>query len=93
MRGKVCLLCLISKIFILGYVQNKMIIKVNLKPGYEIEIELLTNTLRLKRQITEVSSRERPRLAGRMKSSVLKDGTRFLWRTALEYFRQPQRKD
>lgn len=56
--------------------------------GYEIEIELLVNTLRLKRQITEIPSRERPRLGGKMKSSVLRHGPLFFWRIIQERFRK-----
>ena len=60
--------------------------------GFEIEIELLVNTLRLNRQITEISSRERARLNGRLKSSVIKDGTRFALRIIMERFRWSKHK-
>lgn len=58
--------------------------------GFEIEIELLTNTLRMNREITEISSRERMRLDGQLKSSVIRDGFRFLWRIIKEKFRNAQ---
>jgi hypothetical protein len=61
--------------------------------AYEIEIELLVNTLRLKRKILEIPSGERERLAGKMKSSVIKHGSLFFWRSIFEYFRNPKRKD
>ncbi|MBI5597579.1 MAG: glycosyltransferase [Elusimicrobia bacterium] len=60
--------------------------------GYEIEIELLVNTLRLGRPITEVPSRERARLKGEAKSKVIKDGTRFLARIVWEGLRPARRK-
>ncbi len=56
---------------------------------YEIEIELLVNTLRLKRQITEIPSRERRRLGGQVKSLVLKHGWFFFCRIVWEFFRKP----
>ena len=56
---------------------------------YEIEIELLVNTLRLKRQITEIPSRERRRLGGKAKSLVLKHGWFFFCRIVWEFFRKP----
>ncbi|PIQ86815.1 MAG: hypothetical protein COV74_03000 [Candidatus Omnitrophica bacterium CG11_big_fil_rev_8_21_14_0_20_45_26] len=59
--------------------------------GYEIEIELLANTLRLGRQITEIPSMELVRQAGHAKSKVIKDGFRFLWRIINEKFRVPKR--
>ena len=58
---------------------------------FEIEIELLVNTLRLKRKISELPSRERPRLGGKVKSSVVRHGWRFFWRIFLEYFRKPSK--
>ncbi len=61
--------------------------------GYEIEIELLVNTLRLNRQISEIPSRERARLSGKVKSSVIKDGTRFCLRIIRERFRKVKSKD
>lgn len=60
--------------------------------AFEIEVELLVNTLRLNRLINEVPSRERARLGGKMKSSVIRHGTRFFWRILLEYFRKPKKK-
>ena len=61
--------------------------------AYEIEIELLVNALRLKREISEVPSRERPRLAGKLKSSVVRHGTLFLSRIIWESLRKPKRKE
>lgn len=57
---------------------------------FEIEIELAVNALRLGRGIVEFPSRERARMAGRMKSSVLKHGPRFFWRIILEKIRRPK---
>ncbi len=56
--------------------------------NFEIEIELLVNTLRLGRPITEVASRERMRSGGKMKSSVIKHGTLFMLRILYEKFRK-----
>lgn len=58
--------------------------------NFEIEIELLANTLRLKRRISEYPSHERSRSGGKMKSSVVKHGTLFLMRILLEKFRNPK---
>ena len=58
--------------------------------GFEIEIELLVNTLRLKREINEYPSRERKRFGGKMKSSVIMHGPRFFWKIFLEYFKKPR---
>ena len=55
--------------------------------GFEIEIELLVNTLALGRSITEVPSMELKRQGGRVKSRVLKDGFKFLFRIIQERFR------
>lgn len=55
--------------------------------GFEIEIELLANTLRLGYPIVEVISHEHHRRAGRAKSKVIKDGTRFLWRIVREWWK------
>lgn len=60
--------------------------------GFEIEIELVVNALRLKRPVTEIPSRERPRLGGKMKSSVIRHGPRFFWQIFLEHFRKPRWK-
>ena len=60
--------------------------------GFEIEIELVVNALRLKRPVTEFPSRERPRLGGKMKSSVIRHGPRFFWQIFLEHFRTPRWK-
>jgi len=60
--------------------------------NFEIEIELLVNTLRLGRPIMEVASRERSRSGGKEKSSVVKHGTLFLSRILYEKFRKPQER-
>ena len=52
--------------------------------NFEIEIELVVNTPRLNRQVIGAPSRERQRLAGKMKSSILKHGPRFFWRITIE---------
>ena len=52
--------------------------------NFEIEIELLANTLRLKRKITEYPSHERVRSGGKAKSFVIKHGTLFMTRIILE---------
>ena len=59
--------------------------------AFEIEIELLANALRLDRQISEIPSRERIRLGGVAKSSVVRHGTRFAWRILREKMRRPER--
>lgn len=52
--------------------------------GYEIEIELLANTLRLGRRITEVPSLELMRQGGEVKSRAMRDGFKFLRRIIQE---------
>ena len=47
---------------------------------FEIEIEIIANTLRKGYQITEVVSHERARAGGEVKSKVIWHGTRFLIR-------------
>ena len=56
--------------------------------AFEIEIELLVNTLRLNRLITEYPSHERSRAGGKLKSSVVKHGTLFMTRIIYEKFRK-----
>ena len=56
--------------------------------NFEIEIELLTNALRLQRRISEYPSHERCRSGGKMKSSVVKHGTLFMTRIIFEKFRK-----
>ncbi|MFA5087710.1 MAG: glycosyltransferase family 2 protein [Candidatus Omnitrophota bacterium] len=60
--------------------------------NFEIEIELLMNTLRLNRKITEYPSHERSRSGGRMKSRVFKHGALFAIRIIYEKFRQVKRR-
>jgi glycosyltransferase involved in cell wall biosynthesis len=47
---------------------------------FEIEIEIIANTLRKGYRITEVISHERARAGGEIKSKVVRHGTRFLLR-------------
>jgi dolichol-phosphate mannosyltransferase len=54
---------------------------------FEIEIELLANTLRKGWKILEISSHERARLGGEAKSRVIRHGTRFFWRIFTEWLR------
>ena len=53
-------------------------------PSFEIEIEIIANTLRCGYRIAEVSSHERARAGGEMKSRVVRHGTRFLLRILWE---------
>jgi glycosyltransferase involved in cell wall biosynthesis len=55
--------------------------------NFEIEIEIIANTLRRGYRIVEVSSHERSRAGGEMKSRVIRHGTRFLLRIFWERFR------
>jgi glycosyltransferase involved in cell wall biosynthesis len=55
--------------------------------NFEIEIEIIANTLRKGYRIVEVSSHERARAGGEMKSRVLRHGTQFLLRIFRERFR------
>ena len=55
--------------------------------AFEIEIEIIANTLRKGYRVVEVSSHERARAGGQMKSSVVRHGTRFLLRILWEGLR------
>ena len=55
--------------------------------NFEIEIELLANTLRKGYQVVEVSSHERARQGGEAKSRVIRHGTGFLVRIIGEWMR------
>ena len=55
--------------------------------AFEIEIEIIANTLRKGYRVVEVSSHERARAGGVMKSSVVRHGTRFLIRILWEGLR------
>lgn len=55
--------------------------------AFEIEIEIIANALRKGYRIVEVSSNERARAGGQMKSRVVRHGTRFLLRILWEGFR------
>ncbi len=55
--------------------------------NFEIEIELLVNTLRLGKPITEIPSHERSRVGGKAKSLVIKHGTLFALRILWDKFR------
>jgi glycosyltransferase involved in cell wall biosynthesis len=52
--------------------------------AFEIEIELIANTLRKGYRIVEVASHERSRAGGAVKSRVVRHGTRFLVRILSE---------
>ena len=52
--------------------------------AFEIEIELIANTMRKGYRIVEVVSHERARAGGEMKSRVVRHGTRFLSRIIWE---------
>jgi glycosyltransferase involved in cell wall biosynthesis len=58
--------------------------------AFEMEIEIIANTLRHGYRIVEVSSHERARAGGEAKSRVIQHGTRFLMRILLEGFRGVQ---
>lgn len=55
--------------------------------NFEIEIEIVANALRKGYRILEVSSHERARAGGEMKSRVVRHGTRFLLRIIWEGLR------
>ncbi len=55
--------------------------------NFEIEIEIIANTLRRGYRIVEISSHERARAGGEMKSRVVRHGTRFLLRIIYEGMR------
>jgi len=59
--------------------------------GFEIEIELLVNTLRLGGSIVEIPSHERARTGGRSKSSIIRHGFGFLARIVYERVRGAHR--
>jgi glycosyltransferase involved in cell wall biosynthesis len=54
---------------------------------FEIEIEIIANTLRKGYRVVEVISHERARAGGEMKSRVVRHGTRFLARILWEGFK------
>jgi len=54
---------------------------------FEIEIELIANTLRKGYRVVEISSHERARAGGEAKSRVIHHGTRFFWRVFTEWMR------
>lgn len=55
--------------------------------NFEIEIELLVNTIRKGYPIVEIPSHEESRKAGKAKSKVIKHGTGFLLRIIKEWFK------
>lgn len=55
--------------------------------NFEIEIEIIANTLRRGYRVAEISSHERARAGGEMKSRVIRHGTRFLFRIIWEGIR------
>jgi glycosyltransferase involved in cell wall biosynthesis len=54
---------------------------------FEIEIELIANTLRKGLRVVEISSHERARAGGEAKSRVVRHGTKFLLRIIGEWLR------
>ncbi len=54
---------------------------------FEIEIEIIANTLRKGYRVVEISSHERARAGGEAKSRVIRHGTRFLTRILYEGMR------
>jgi glycosyltransferase involved in cell wall biosynthesis len=54
---------------------------------FEIEIELIANTLRKGYRVVEISSHERARQGGEAKSRVIRHGIRFFWRVFAEWLR------
>jgi glycosyltransferase involved in cell wall biosynthesis len=55
--------------------------------AFEIEIEIIANTLRKGYRVVEISSHERARAGGEAKSRVVRHGTRFLLRILYEGMR------
>jgi hypothetical protein len=55
--------------------------------AFEIEIEIIANTMRKGYRIAEIQSHERARAGGEMKSRVIRHGTRFLLRILWEGLR------
>jgi glycosyltransferase involved in cell wall biosynthesis len=55
--------------------------------AFEIEIELIANTLRKGYKVVEIISHERARLAGEAKSKVIRHGTRFFVRIFWEWMK------
>ncbi len=55
---------------------------------YEIEIEIIANTLRKGLPVKEVSSHERSRAGGEAKSKVIKHGTKFMLRIIREFLKK-----
>jgi glycosyltransferase involved in cell wall biosynthesis len=58
--------------------------------AFEIEIEIIANTMRKGYRVTEVKSHERARAGGEMKSRVVRHGIRFLLRILWEGLRGVQ---
>ena len=56
-------------------------------PAFEIEIEIIANTLRAGYRVVEITSHERARAGGEAKSRVVRHGTRFLLRILWEGLR------
>ncbi len=55
--------------------------------SFDLEIELIANTMRRGYQIREVASHERARMAGEAKAKIIKHGSQFFFRILKEYFR------
>ncbi len=60
--------------------------------AFEIEIEIIANTLRKGYRVVEVNSHERARAGGKMKSSVVRHGARFFLRIFWERIRKVKRQ-
>ncbi len=58
---------------------------------FEIEVEIIANALRKGYRVIEVNSHERARAGGKMKSRVVRHGTRFLMRIVWERIRGLER--
>ncbi|MEW5910293.1 MAG: glycosyltransferase family 2 protein [Thermodesulfobacteriota bacterium] len=55
--------------------------------SFDLEIELIANTMRRGFQIREVASHERARLAGEAKAKIIQHGTQFFLRIFKEYLK------
>lgn len=61
--------------------------------SFDLEIELIANTLRRGLQIREVSSHERARLAGQAKAKILRHGSQFFFRILKECYKTKMYKN
>ena len=60
---------------------------------FEIEIELISNALRLGFPVVEVASHERGRIGGVAKSKICKNGLKFFFRIIIEKFKIKLKKN